>query len=167
MGARVYIPVLGRFLSVDSVEGRTDNNYVYANDPVNQFDLDGKAIPIIILAGLYIGGIAWSAYQYHKSPTKENAFWLGVSFIPGGGLAGGGSKVLKYGLNAIGGAKMAKTAVYTAQKAYNCSKTQGCVQQHVASIRKKANNLINKIPTPIKRNMKIITKPYIYTPRRR
>ena len=43
MGARVYIPVLGRFLQVDPIEGGTDNNYVYANDPVNQFDLDGKA----------------------------------------------------------------------------------------------------------------------------
>lgn len=48
MGARVYIPTLGRFLSVDSVEGGTENNYVYANDPVNQFDLDGRAIPIVI-----------------------------------------------------------------------------------------------------------------------
>lgn len=42
MGARVYIPILGRFLQVDPVEGGTDNNYVYANDPVNEFDLDGK-----------------------------------------------------------------------------------------------------------------------------
>jgi RHS repeat-associated protein len=47
MGARAYIPGLGRFLSVDSVEGGTDNNYVYANDPVNQKDLDGRAVPAI------------------------------------------------------------------------------------------------------------------------
>lgn len=42
MGARVYIPTLGRFLSVDPIEGGTDNNYVYTNDPVNENDLDGK-----------------------------------------------------------------------------------------------------------------------------
>ena len=42
MGARVYIPELGRFLQVDPVEGVTANNYVYQQDPVNQLDLNGK-----------------------------------------------------------------------------------------------------------------------------
>lgn len=42
MGVRLYSPVLGRFLSVDPVEGGSFNNYEYAlQDPVNKSDLDG------------------------------------------------------------------------------------------------------------------------------
>jgi RHS repeat-associated protein len=42
MGARVYIPGIGRFLQVDPIEGGTENNYVYPVDAVNEFDLSGN-----------------------------------------------------------------------------------------------------------------------------
>jgi RHS repeat-associated protein len=56
MGARVYLPQIGRFLQTDPVEGGSCNAYEYAcHDPVNNVDLDGQCVgPLAALAPVCI-----------------------------------------------------------------------------------------------------------------
>ncbi len=76
MGARQYLPILGRFLSVDPVSGGNFNDYVYATDPINAEDLTGQSLtcsaqlpcyswnPFDAVRGWVAAGVAaWTASQ--------------------------------------------------------------------------------------------------------
>ncbi|MFI9504985.1 PA14 domain-containing protein [Nocardia sp. NPDC052566] len=62
MGARTYLPVLGRFLQADPVPGGSANNYEYCNgDPINNFDLTGKVVLAFIEVAVLAAGAATAA----------------------------------------------------------------------------------------------------------
>ncbi|MFE4052157.1 DNRLRE domain-containing protein [Streptomyces sp. YIM B13518] len=61
MGARLYNPATGRFLSLDPVYGGSANAYEYTYaDPVNKFDLTGRWVPLVVWGAR----AAWSCYKH-------------------------------------------------------------------------------------------------------
>jgi large repetitive protein len=95
MGARQYVPALGRFLEVDPVEGGVTNSYDYPADPINKLDLNGN---------FEMGIDEWL--------LVADVVSIGLMFIPGVGTAVGAA--MKVGVAvarvAVTAAKVSATA---------------------------------------------------------
>jgi RHS repeat-associated protein len=85
MGARSYLPQIGRFLQTDPVMGGSANAYDYANqDPINTFDLDGERAD-----GPDFGRHGVHRCAYKRCPNKQFVPFVkdAASLIPIGGGA--------------------------------------------------------------------------------
>ncbi|MFB7238825.1 DNRLRE domain-containing protein [Streptomyces sp. NPDC056269] len=59
MGARLYNPTTGRFLSIDPVRGGSANAYEFSfADPVNRPDVSGRWVPLV-LGAIRVGVACW------------------------------------------------------------------------------------------------------------
>ncbi|WP_078093806.1 RHS repeat-associated core domain-containing protein [Streptomyces sp. fd1-xmd] len=97
MGARLYNPNTGRFLSLDPVYGGNANAYIYPADPLNMYDL----------TGLYSVSWGWYKVSITLSKRQNDAIAAGGGWAVAaiGGLKNMGfvGRVAYYSLLAYGG----------------------------------------------------------------
>jgi RHS repeat-associated protein len=119
MGARQYLPGLGRFLGVDPVEGGCSNDYAYVyGDPVNSFDINGKKCNRTLHGAAKLFGFGFLARVPYQIIAKHSITGAIREFFGGSfqiGFAGIGPKIVERGATRMGelpiayGARLAGT----------------------------------------------------------
>ena len=120
--ARVYDPIIGRFLQTDPVGYQTDPNlYLYVgNDPLNHADPDGRCYPVCtMLIGAGVGFAFETGVQlfmHHGDVSKVSWTTVAVATVAGGavGLTGGAAAGVVALTGTTGAAAVATVAIPTA-----------------------------------------------------
>ncbi|WP_084530188.1 RHS repeat-associated core domain-containing protein [Nocardia crassostreae] len=91
MGARTYLPILGRFLQTDPISGGSANNYEYCNaDPINNLDLTGES-PRRPTGQMMPGwGEGMGGFSGYPAGVPKGVGGTAGGRGPGGGGGGGG-----------------------------------------------------------------------------
>jgi len=106
MGARQYVPILGRFLQPDPVEGGVTNNYDYPTDPINKYDLTGH-------------------FEINWDLVTDIAL-TATMFIPGAGIAAAGARI------AINVGRILRRAKDVETAMQSLTYTAGKISTHIA-----------------------------------
>jgi RHS repeat-associated protein len=130
MGARLYNPTTGRFLSIDPVEGGNDNRYTYPADPINKLDLSGEswfdtarlvlevaslfcsicgAVPLAITVGVLVYHA--SRGNWGDAASEFVGFMPGVGRIVGKLMSAVGNKLVRAGCKGIKAARKANSSI--------------------------------------------------------
>ena len=120
MGARLYVPSLGRFLTVDPIKGGTQNDYVYPSDPIGSNDFSGNwafLIPIAIgvVSAIFTGLDAKDCASGDSSGCDS----LALTALTGG-MAGAGRRAGKLAVN-----ELSKTATKAPSRVSKMSQIVG------------------------------------------